>query len=88
MCSFTLTPNENESFPRLAVFLMDDSPVAMTYTANNDAPRTAKVVEIESMNQVVDCNTVSLEVYRGRDQTVNNGFSLNNSGTVMMGRLN
>ena len=67
---------------------MDDSPVAMTYTVNNDAPRTAKVVEIESMNQVDDCDTVSLGVYRGRDRTVNNGFSLNNNGTVMMGRLN
>ena len=86
--SFTFTPNENIPLPRLAVFFMEDIPVAMTYTANN-TPTTAKVVAIGSMNQVENCDIVSLEVYRGREQTVNisySGFTLNDNGTVMVSK--
>lgn len=65
---------------------MNESSVAMTYAVNNTLT-AAQIVVYNSNKKANNCNIVSLEVYRGRKQTIGinySGFSLNESGAIMV----
>ena len=86
-CSFVLTPSEDSSLTRLGLLIVDESLVAMTYTANNTLTM-AQVVAATQKVRPSNCNITSLEVYRGRKQAIGisyRGFHLNDSGVIMVG---
>ena len=83
-CKFAVAPNESWMVHRIIVNITES--VLHTVNVNNTSSTTAIVIHQHEQGPVANCHVKSLEVYRGRQQTLdigqNHGFSITDEGTI------